>query len=271
MPNDRVDYGDANKPTATEYFGARDCQRFDPETGNYVLCGEVSAAHYAWNTKPCSAAVTEEEESCIKRPCETGYTWSVYECACVQSSSWSELWSPILIDAGGDGFDLTGADAGVGFDLDGDGTKERLSWTSADSDDAWLALDRDGSGTIDSGAELFGNFTPQPQSQTPNGFLALAEYDRPANGGNGDGQIGRQDTVFSSLLLWQDSNHNGTSEAGELHTLPELGVGTISLDYREVRRRDRYGNQFRYQAAVSGADDRATRRLAYDVFLVPAL
>jgi|KBSSwiStaDraftv2_1062776.scaffolds.fasta_scaffold137543_2 hypothetical protein len=176
--------------------------------------------------------------------------------------------TPVLIDVSGNGFSLTDAYNGVMFDMGGDGKKEPVAWTTIDNDDAWLVLDRNGNGQIDSAKEMFGNFTDQPHATTRlNGFVALAEFDRNDNGGNGDGKINSADSVFANLKLWQDKNRNGVSEQGELHTLTALNISTLELDYKESKKSDANGNRFSYRAKVKDAQGNQIGRWAWDVTL----
>ncbi len=175
--------------------------------------------------------------------------------------------SPVIFDLNGEGFRLTDATNGVVFDISGTGHPIRMGWTAPGADNAFLALPG-ADGLVRNGKQLFGNFTSQPASNTPNGFAALAVYDDPKNGGNGDGVIDSRDAIFTSLRLWIDANHDGISQPEELHTLPSLGVTSISLNYKAAQRTDQYGNVFRYRAQVDPGDSTNTGRMAYDVFFV---
>lgn len=214
--------------------------------------------------EPCYPCVGDPEYSSYSYDmCWPDYHWSCTQCRCIRNS-------PILIDVKGNGFALTSSNAGVYFNFNGEG-QEHMGWTVAGTDDAFLVLDRNNNGTIDDGTELFGNLSQQPSppaGEERNGFLALAEFDKVANGGNGDGLIDSRDTVFSFLRLWQDANHNGISEPGELHTLLELGLASLDLNYKESRRIDQNHNQFRYRSKVKDVHGSQLGRWAWDVFLV---
>jgi hypothetical protein len=187
-------------------------------------------------------------------------------CACIGGVWVGCEVSPIIIDTRGEGFRLTSPEHGVWFDFVPSSPAIKVSWTDPKFANGWLALDRNGNGRIDNGTELFGNLTPQPPSDDPNGYAALAVFDEPENGGNGDGVIDSRDAIFEHLRVWIDKNHNGVSEPDELFPLPDVGVFRINLKYTRSDYQDEFGNEFRYRSRIW---DEAGRQhdTCYDVFL----
>ncbi len=236
---------------------------------NWFLSSQVSGM--AWQGINCNESCTVSEE--VVRDCETQidfHTWDWDQCACIPGAS------PIILDLDGDGLSLTGYTDGVNFDLMADGVMRRVGWTAGGARDPFLVLDRNGNGTIDDGKELFGNFTDQSKprrKENRNGFRALAEFDRLALGGNGDGKITRNDQIWATLQLWFDLNHDGVSQNEELFGLHEVGVRSIDLDYATGKRVDDFGNVYRYRAGFTlepgfaGTGRRRTaKRVAYDIY-----
>ncbi|TRC77879.1 type I secretion C-terminal target domain-containing protein, partial [Mesorhizobium sp. WSM4307] len=126
---------------------------------------------------------------------------------------------PVILDLNHNGFTFSDVSHGVQFDMNGDGTKEQLAWNT--SKDGMLAVDLNHDGKINDGTELF---TPNfGGGHFASGAAALTSLDS-----NHDGVIDHNDAAFSSLLIWKDANANGTSDAGELSSLADNGVASIS-------------------------------------------
>lgn len=102
------------------------------------------------------------------------------------------------------------------FDLDSDGQAENVPLLSGNS--AYLALDRNGNGKVDSGSELFG-------AASGNGFAELALYDS-----DGNGWIDENDPVFGRLQLWSPQ----AGGAGKLETLAQRGIGALLLTHADT-------------------------------------
>lgn len=135
---------------------------------------------------------------------------------------------PLIIDFGAEGITLKSLEHGVNFDLDNNGFAEKTAWIG--TEDGFLALDRNGNGKIDNGGELFGDQVIMKNGEkSTSGFVALKELDD-----NKDGVIDSEDDIYGKLQIWIDANHNGKSESGELKSLKETGIVSISLDYHEV-------------------------------------
>ncbi|GAB6039436.1 hypothetical protein [Endothiovibrio diazotrophicus] len=119
------------------------------------------------------------------------------------------LKDPLVINYNGTAAQLS--EEQMAFDIDSDGKKDQIAVLSPNS--AFLALDRNGDGTINNGNELFG-------AQTGDGFKELAALDE-----DGNRWIDENDSGYSKLLLWSPSAEGN----GSLSTLAERNIGAIYL------------------------------------------
>ncbi|MFC5521441.1 NlpC/P60 family protein [Polaromonas jejuensis] len=128
---------------------------------------------------------------------------------------------PIAIDLDGNGFHFTDVDdSNVFFDVNGDGWKRRMAWTSPG--DGLLAFDKDGDGKITSFDEI--SFVPYAPDQQTDLAALKAAFDT-----NHDGVFNTNDEKWTSFGVWQDANSNGLTDAGEFKTLSDMGITGINL------------------------------------------
>lgn len=167
--------------------------------------------------------------------------------------------SPVVINFDKSALQFTSPESGVEFDLSSIGIKQRLGWTQANSNVAFLIR----GASVSDGRQLFGNLNDQAPPLTPdeseNGYRALRVFDL-----NSDRQINAADPIWAELNLWFDRNHNGISEPEEVESLASRGILSISLDYNEIGKKDQFGNQHRQRARVSLVD--GSERWSTDVY-----
>ncbi|MFZ5501752.1 MAG: hypothetical protein ACOY58_07585, partial [Candidatus Micrarchaeota archaeon] len=149
----------------------------------------------------------------------------------------TRLYNPVVLDLGGSGrIDTLNVNDGVYCDYYGNGFALATGWVSPGT--GILVMDRNGNGVLDNGTELFGSQTPLPNGQlAADGFQALAALD-----GNHDGKIDAQDSAYSQLGVWVDSDTDGVLRPGELFTLPQLDIASIDLNWTTVNTTDAQGN-----------------------------
>jgi len=126
---------------------------------------------------------------------------------------------PLVLDLNGDGVEVGNAQP---FDIFGSGTAVLTPFPTGG--DAYLALDRNGNGVIDSGQELFGD-----QHGSQHGFAELAKFDA-----NLDGIIDAADPVYTQLLLFGDLNDDGSARPDEVAGLRSAGISAIDLRYEQT-------------------------------------
>lgn len=139
----------------------------------------------------------------------------------------------------------------VRFDFDGDGIAERTAWPARGEMIAFLVLDRDSNGRIDSGREMFVARSGDSRFGSTGGLGALAVLDSERFGGNGDRVLTKEDPMFLKLRLWTDIDHDGRSHPSELTTLLNEGIEGIDLTARKEQRADSFGNRLDSSALVS--------------------
>jgi len=206
-----------------EHFGAaRAC------SGGTQFCA-ANGAMYAWG-------------QCIEEPeCTPG---EVGADGCTKCMLWAEgipTWDDLECGGGSTPLVLSFDGAPVGYEAAGhrfDLGPEcaATDWPTAAT--PWLALDRDRSGGIEGGHELFGSATRLVAGGVAdNGFTALKELDS-----DGDGRLTAADPGFAALVVWSDSDGDRRSTGLELQPVAALGLVAIELGYASGRRCDARGN-----------------------------
>ena len=170
-----------------------------------------------------------------------------------QPASQPRAAEPLIIDLRGNGVAMTSPDRGVLIDIDGDGAREQVSWTTSNGDDAILCLDYNKNGRIDVPFELIGGTLGPPNAfdllSAVDGIISRGRPERVASR-RPDGYIDSSDAIYADLILWVDSNGNAVSEDEELQGLQHASVVRLSVARDPLEVGDSFGNRTRSRGSA---------------------
>lgn len=136
-------------------------------------------------------------------------------------SVWDAMGDPLVLDLNGDGISLTSMTSSHAyFNLQDRDFATVNGWVTGG--DGLLAQDLNSNGRIDGIDELFG-------SPTFTGFAELSTLDT-----NTDGKITSADADWNTLKVWIDTDEDGFTDDGELHTLSSLNITELGLTVTPV-------------------------------------
>ncbi|MCB1941128.1 MAG: hypothetical protein KDI53_03630, partial [Candidatus Accumulibacter sp.] len=224
--------------TTTNVFGNYLFSNLDPGTYGLefnkaaAVTGAISVAKYPWTIQ--DAGGNGSLDSDVKAdPANPNLAFTTDPIVLISGENdltWDAGITPIVIDLNGDGIrTVSRADSQGTFDLLGTGVGISSGWLSGE--DGFLVVDRNGNGRIDDISEMFGG------TRKGDGFSKLSTFDS-----NGDGVVDASDADFASLKIWQDINGDHQTDAGELISLADAGVISLSADYSELPFLDAQGN-----------------------------
>ncbi len=141
----------------------------------------------------------------------------------------------LIADLDGNGLELTTEGAGVLFDANCDGVRERIAWSRPQSSDVLVAVDLNHNGTIDGGCELLSSsFVRANGTNAVNGFQIIGDYYKRQLHSR-QASVDMADPIAADMVLWNDANHDGVSQPGELRRCQDAGVTAIAAGYRRPR------------------------------------
>ena len=204
----------------------------------------------------------------------TGFEWFMADFSVqnqnFQKTACDRLSDPLIIELSGDvrtpaPLLLTSQKDGIRFDILGRDSdpapyaKKQISWYH--NENYYFVALPNSDGEVLGANQLFGNHTVGPDGKdAADGYASLAKYDD-----NKDGKITKDDAVFSKLRLWKDENGDGIAQPNELHSLAEMHVNMIDLQFDEsFKEVDQFGNQTRKKSVVGTDDGRL--HLIFDLF-----
>ncbi len=127
--------------------------------------------------------------------------------------------APVVLDMNDDGATFDTIEEGIEFDIDGDGQSEQVAW--ADESDAVLVYDYNNDGQVtERGEVVFTDYVEGAETD----LEGLRAFDT-----DQDMMLSSGDEEFASFGVWQDADGNGVVGEGELQSLSEAGIESISL------------------------------------------